>query len=68
VKLSTQRVGLPGNENMIVGSAFLPAPAQKQEGGASSRLARERGGEEEMACGKKCGTTKKTTKKGSKKK
>jgi hypothetical protein len=28
----------------------------------------ERGGEEEMACGKKCGTTKKTTKKGSKKK
>jgi len=28
----------------------------------------ERGGEEEMTCGKKCGTTKKTTKKGSKKK
>jgi hypothetical protein len=28
----------------------------------------EGGGEEEMACGKKCGTTKKTTKKGSKKK
>jgi hypothetical protein len=34
------RVGLPGNETMIIGSAFLP-PLQ-QEGGASSRLARER--------------------------
>jgi hypothetical protein len=28
----------------------------------------ERGGEEEMACGKKCGTTKKAPKKGTKKK
>jgi len=26
---------------MIIGSAFLPAPAYRQEGGASSRLARE---------------------------
>jgi hypothetical protein len=68
VTLSTQRVGLPGKENMIIGSAFLPAPAQRQEGGASSRLARESGGKEGMACGKKCGTTKKAPKKGTKKK
>jgi hypothetical protein len=40
----------------------------RPQGGASSRLARERGGEKEMTCGKKCGITKKTTKKGSKKK
>ena len=26
---------------MIAGSAFLPAPAYRQEGGVSSRLARE---------------------------
>jgi hypothetical protein len=26
---------------MIIGSAFLPAPAYRQEGGVSSRLARE---------------------------
>ena len=38
-KLPAHRAGLPGNENMIKGSAFLP-PLQ-QEGGASSRLARE---------------------------
>jgi hypothetical protein len=33
---------LPGNVDMIIGSAFLPAPAYRQEGGASSRLARDR--------------------------
>ena len=36
------RARLPGNLNMITGSAFLPAPAYRQEGGASSRLARDR--------------------------
>ena len=41
VKLPAHRAGLSGNENMIIGSAFLPAPAYRQEGGASSRLARE---------------------------
>ena len=38
-KLPAHRTGLPGNEVMIIGSAFLPAPAA--EGGGSSRLARE---------------------------
>jgi len=42
--------GLPGNVDLITGSALtplresvtaLPAPAYRQEGGASSRLARE---------------------------
>ena len=32
---------LPGNVDMITGSAFLPAPDYRQEGGASSRLARK---------------------------
>jgi len=41
VKLTAHRAGLPGNVDMIAGSAFLPAPAHGQEGGASSRLARE---------------------------
>jgi hypothetical protein len=41
VKTGQARLGLPGNVNMITGSAFLPAPAYWQEGGASSRLARE---------------------------
>ena len=35
--------GLPGNVDMITGSAFLPAPTYRQEGGASSRLALELG-------------------------
>jgi hypothetical protein len=44
------RAGLPGNENTIIGSALtpvlesvsaLPAPAYRQEGGSSSRLARD---------------------------
>ena len=44
------RAGLPGNVDMIIGSALtpvlesvaaLPAPAYRQEGGASSQLARE---------------------------
>jgi len=39
-KLPSHRAELPGNENMIIGSAFLSAPAQRQEGGVSSRLAR----------------------------
>ena len=50
VKLPAHRAGLPGNVDMIRGSALtplresvtaLPAPAYWQEGGASSRLARE---------------------------
>ena len=45
MKLPIHRVGLPGNEeyDYKVG-AFLPAPAYGQEGGASSRLARENEG------------------------
>jgi hypothetical protein len=35
------RAGLPGNVDMITGSAFLPAPAYRQEGAASSRLVRD---------------------------
>ena len=35
------QAGLPGDVNTITGSAFLPAPAYWQEGGASSRLTRE---------------------------
>jgi hypothetical protein len=44
------RAGLPGNVDLITGSALtplresvtaLPAPAYRQEGGVSSRLARE---------------------------
>ena len=50
VKLSAHRAELPGNVDMITGSALTPlresvtgltAPAYGQEGGASSRLARE---------------------------
>ena len=41
VKTGQARQGLPGDVNTITGSAFLPAPAYWQEGGASSRLARE---------------------------
>ena len=43
VKLSAQRARLPGNEVMIIGSAFLPAylPTAGRQGGVSSRLARE---------------------------
>jgi len=41
VKLPAHRVGLPGDVDTITGSAFLPAPAYRQEGGASSRLARD---------------------------
>jgi hypothetical protein len=41
VKLPAHRVGLPGNVGMIIGSAFLPAPAYWQEGGAPSRLTRD---------------------------
>jgi len=41
MKLPAHTAGLPGNEDMIIGSAFLPAPAYWQEGGASSRLARD---------------------------
>ena len=32
--------GLPGDVGTIKGSAFLTTPAYRQEGGASSRLAR----------------------------
>jgi len=35
------RAGLPGDVDTITGSAFFPAPAYRQEGGASSRLARD---------------------------
>jgi hypothetical protein len=42
VKLPAHRVGLAGNVDMITESASLPAPAYRQEGGASSRLAREK--------------------------
>jgi hypothetical protein len=50
VKLRALRAGLPGNVDIITWSALtplresvtaLPAPAYGQEGGASSRLARE---------------------------
>jgi hypothetical protein len=41
LKLPAHRAGLPGNVDMIIGSAFLSAPAYRQEGGASSRLARD---------------------------
>jgi len=41
VKTGQARPGLPGDVDMITGSAFLPAPAYRQEGGASSRLARD---------------------------
>jgi hypothetical protein len=41
VKLTAHRAGLPGNVDLITGSAFLPAPAYRREGGAFSRLARE---------------------------
>ena len=42
VKLSAHiRAGLPGKESIITGSAFFPAPAYRQEGGPSSRLARD---------------------------
>jgi hypothetical protein len=50
VKLPAQRAGLPANVVMITRSALtplresvsaLPAPAYRQEGGASSRLDRE---------------------------
>jgi hypothetical protein len=53
VKTGQARQGLPGNVDMIIGSALtpvlesvtaLPAPAYRQEDGASSRLAREHGG------------------------
>jgi len=35
------RAGLPEDVETITGSASLPAPAYRQEGGTSSRLARE---------------------------
>jgi hypothetical protein len=41
VKTGQARLGLPGNVDVIIGSAFFPAPAYRQEGGAFSRLARE---------------------------
>ena len=50
MKLPAHRAGLPGNVDMITGSALtplresvsaLPAPAYGQEGVASSRLARD---------------------------
>jgi hypothetical protein len=40
LKLPAQRVGLPVNVVTITRSAFFPVPAYRQEGGASSRLAR----------------------------
>jgi len=39
VKLPAHRAWLPGNVDMIRGSAFLPAPAAGRR--ASSRLARD---------------------------
>jgi len=41
LRAGRHRAGLPGNVSTIIGSAFLPTPAYRQEGGASSRLARE---------------------------
>ena len=50
VRTGQARLGLPGDVDMIIGSALtplresvtaLPAPAYRQEGGASSRLARD---------------------------
>ena len=35
------RAGFPGNVEIITRSTFVPAPAYRQEGGASSQLARE---------------------------
>jgi seryl-tRNA synthetase len=50
MKLPAHRAGLPGNVNTIIGSALTPlresvtalppSPCYRQEGGASSRLAR----------------------------
>jgi hypothetical protein len=31
-KLPAHRAGLPGNDNMIIGSAFLPAPEAGRRG------------------------------------
>jgi hypothetical protein len=41
VKLHAHRAGLPGDVDTITGSASLLAPAYRQEGETSSRLARE---------------------------
>jgi len=41
VKTGQARLELPGDVDMITGSALPPTPAYRQEGGASSRLARE---------------------------
>jgi len=52
LRAGRHRAGLPGNVDIITGSALtplresvtaLPAPAYRQEGGASSRLARDHG-------------------------
>jgi hypothetical protein len=40
VRPTAHRSGLPGDVDIIKGLAFLPAPAYRQEGGVSSRLAR----------------------------
>ena len=44
VKLPAYGAGLPGNVDMITGSAFLPAylPTAGRQGGVSSRFVRER--------------------------
>ena len=53
MKLPAHRAELPGDVDiMIIRSASLPAPAYRQEGGASSRLARE-SYENERRCYKK---------------
>ena len=43
IKTGQARLGLPGNVDMITGSAFLPAylPTAGRQDGAYSRLARE---------------------------
>ena len=53
MRLPAHRAELPGDVDiMIITSASLPAPAYRQEGGASSRLARE-SYEDERRCYKK---------------
>ena len=41
MKLHAHRAGLPGDVDTITGSASLLAPAYRQEGETSSRLARK---------------------------
>jgi len=56
VKPTAHSSGLPGDVDIIKGSAFLPAPAYRQEGGVSSRLARKEFGVESSKRGMRDGS------------